>query len=761
MQPVAAPTRAVSRDLPAYLAAIGLSAFLMFSLELLAGRLVLPVFGGSPAVWTTSLCFFTGVLFVGYLYAHVLATRLRPAAGASVHVLLVAIAFLVTLAAPVDVASLRNPSLPEAVNVLAALAVLVGPAAFVLSTTSPLLSSWFGRSGRDPWWLYAVSNGASLAGLLAYPFLVEPTFPLSVQRMALVAGFGIYGVLLAVTALAAMRLDSGPTAGPTDGPTVARRTTAEPTDGPTPGPTAAPSPINPARVLRWLVAAMVPAGLLSATTTFLATDLVSAPLLWIGPLAIYLASMTIAFSARGRRLLRGAELLVPTAATLLWIPYVLPVGWPIAALVVLVLGAFGVLATAIHGRLALDRPGDAHLTFFYLVVSAGGLLATGFVALAAPLLFQTILEYPLLLVAGTGVLALMAGPQVAAPGRGARAFLAAAGRRLASYGAAALVLLVLVALGGGADPAIIVAIVLLLVIGAVIVAAARSTGVLAVLTAGAVVVFAFAISTHPLLRVRTFFGVTEVREAADGAAHALFSGTTLHGVQFLDERSSEPTAYYVAAGPAGDVFADLAARAPGGGSIGVVGLGSGVLAAYGRPGDSITYFEIDQAVIDIASDPRWFNYLSRSWATTKVVKGDARLSLDEVAPASFDVLVLDAFSSDMVPVHLLTKEAMEGYARLLRPGGVIAFHVSNRFYDLPGVVVATARAIGLGGTGREYSPPDELVRRLVAKATSWVVVGAPDAVARYTAAGWREPAKPGPVLTDDFADLLHLLRPLR
>jgi len=193
MQPVAAPTRAVSRDLPAYLAAIGLSAFLMFSLELLAGRLVLPVFGGSPAVWTTSLCFFTGVLFVGYLYAHVLATRLRPAAGASVHVLLVAIAFLVTLAAPVDVASLRNPSLPEAVNVLAALAVLVGPAAFVLSTTSPLLSSWFGRSGRDPWWLYAVSNGASLAGLLAYPFLVEPTFPLSVQRMALVAGFGIYG----------------------------------------------------------------------------------------------------------------------------------------------------------------------------------------------------------------------------------------------------------------------------------------------------------------------------------------------------------------------------------------------------------------------------------------------------------------------------------------------------------------------------------------------------------------------------------------
>ena len=315
------------RDLPVYLSAIGLSAFLMFVIELLAGRLVLPVFGGSPAVWTTSLCFFTGVVFLGYLYAHLVVTRLSQRRGVVVHLSLVALAFAAALASPRDVASLRNESLPEAINVILALTILVGPVVFVFSTTTPLLSSWFGRTGRDPWWLYAVSNAAALVGLLAYPFIIESRIPLSTQRMLVVAGFALYGCLLVFVALAAARARGS-----------ARDVvTAD-------GPVIASAPLARRRMLRWLVAAMVPAGLLSATTTFLATDLVSAPLLWIGPLGIYLASMTIAFSARGRRLLGPIERLVPTAATLLWIPFVMRVDWPVVVLLTIEFGAFAVLA---------------------------------------------------------------------------------------------------------------------------------------------------------------------------------------------------------------------------------------------------------------------------------------------------------------------------------------------------------------------------------------------------------------------------------
>ena len=730
------------RDLPAYLSTIGISASLMFVLELLAGRLVLPVFGGSPAVWTTALCFFTGMVFLGYLYAHLVATRLGPGRGAIVHLALVALALAAAVGAPADVAALRNDSLPEAINVLGALLILVGPVAFIFSTTSPLLSSWFGRSGRDPWWLYAVSNAASLAGLLAYPFLIEPRIPLSSQRVLLVGGFVLYAVLLAAVATTVMRSRRRLTAG---GATDASQVVAM-----------APSRM---RMVRWLVAAMVPAGLLSATTTFLATDLISAPLLWIGPLGIYLASMTIAFSARGQRLLGPIERLVPTAVTLLWIPFVLPSGWPVVVLLAIEFGAFGVLATAIHGRLALDRPDKQHLTAFYLVLSAGGVLATGLVALVAPLIFSTILEYPLLVAAATGVLAMLAGPVPRRDGSGGRAIALGVGRRLVPYLAIAGMLYAVVAMSGsGAVAAVIGG---LLGVGALIIAGARTNGALAVLTAGAIVVFLVTASSSPLLRMRTFFGVTEVRVAAESDAHLLFSGTTLHGLQFLDDRRYDPTAYYVESGPVGDVFDMLRLRLPGTATVGFVGLGAGVLTAYGEADDSFHFYEIDPAVITIATDPRYFTYLADSPAGIDIVKGDARRSLEAAPDDAFDLLVLDAFSSDTVPVHLLTKEAIELYDRVLRPGGLMAFNLSNRFYDLPGSVAATARAVGLAAAGREYDPPPEAQDRHAARASSWMVVGTSEVIAAFADLAWSEPGHPGPVLTDDFADLLQLLRPFR
>ncbi|MBM4409219.1 MAG: hypothetical protein FJ038_11660, partial [Chloroflexi bacterium] len=354
---------------------VGMSAFLLFSLELLGGRLVLPVFGGSPGVWTTALCFFTTIVFLGYLYAHVLATRLRPGRAGAFHVAVGLAALALTVAAPADVSTLRNPAMPEALNVIVALAVIAGGPAFLLATTTPLLSSWFaGRGGREPWWLYATSNGASFVALLAYPFLIEPAVPLSMQRWLFAGGF-----VVLTTALGAIVLSGRGS--------VRAEATVHPPEHSSDATVPAAAPAIRRQAL-WLLAAAAPAGLLSATTNFLQTDLVSAPFIWIGPLAIYLASFVVAFSARGRATLPIVDRLVPAAATLLWLSFIQPAGWPILPLLVVELGAFFVLAVSIHGHLALDRPREAHLTRFYVVLSAGGLVATTFVALIAPLVFS-------------------------------------------------------------------------------------------------------------------------------------------------------------------------------------------------------------------------------------------------------------------------------------------------------------------------------------------------------------------------------------
>jgi len=284
----------------AFVGAIGLSAFLLFSLELRAGRLVL------PAVWTTGLCFFTAVLFLGYVYAHLVATRISFRAAGAVQLALAVAVVVVAILAPTHLASLRVGGLPSAINVLLVLAVIAGGPAFLLATTTPLLSSWYAARGNDPWWLFAVSNGASFLALLAYPFLIAPSIGLSAQRLLLVLGLAAYAASLVPIVLSSRKVES-PT-GPSSDRTVAALTAH--------------------RQAVWLFAALVPAGLLSATTNFLQTDLISAPLIWIGPLAVYLASFVVAFADRGRSLVRACEWLVPVGATLLWLPFIKPGGWP-------------------------------------------------------------------------------------------------------------------------------------------------------------------------------------------------------------------------------------------------------------------------------------------------------------------------------------------------------------------------------------------------------------------------------------------------
>jgi SAM-dependent methyltransferase len=715
---------------PAFVSAIGLSAFLLFSLELLAGRLVLPVFGGAPAVWTTSLCFFTGVLFLGYVYAHFVAARIPAAVAGMIQISLAVAAVVVAIVAPAHLASLRIDALPASLNVIFVLAVIAGGPAFLLATTTPLLSSWYAGRGDDPWWLFAVSNGASFLALLAYPLAIEPSIGLSAQRGLLAVALAAYAaslipiVLGARHAAAAALRDADATAAP-----VALR-----------------------RQGLWLLAALVPAGLLSATTNFLQTDLISAPLIWIGPLAIYLASFVVAFSDRGRPVVRACTWLVPAAATLLWLPFIKPAGWPASPLLAIELGAFFILAVAIHGGLAADRPDVRLLTRFYLVVTAGGACGTAFVALAAPLLFSTVYEYPLLIVAGLVVLALLPGR--GAPGRiRARTMLTGGAQRLLPYAAAGTLLYLLIGTQQSAGAGDIRS---LLLIGGIVVFTAITPKILATAAPLTLVVLVLFTSTSPLVRTRTFFGVTEVRQL-DGA-HAEYSGTTLHGLQYTDARRSEPTTYYSRFGPLASVFDDLRARSshP---RIGVVGLGVGTIAAYAQTGDDLTFYEINPAVVDIARNPSYFTYLSDAPVAPRIIVGDARLSLDDQPDGSFDLLVLDAFSSDTVPAHLLTQEAMQTYARTLRPGGVLAFHLSNRYYSLTAPVAATAQSLDLSVLTRGYTvEAGSPAEQLGATGSRWLIAAPASDITRFAGSGWVAPPTNGYVLTDDYSDLTRSLR---
>jgi SAM-dependent methyltransferase len=714
-----------------FVAALALSSFLMFSLELLAGRVVLPVFGGAPGVWATALCFFTAMLFVGYTYAHLLVTRLDGRRAAGVHLVVAIVLVAATFLGPTNAASLRDPAMPEAMNVLLALLVICGPASFLLASTTPLLSSWFAGGARDAWWLYAASNAASLIALIAYPFLVEPFMPISVQWVALRVGLVAFVTVLAVVALS-RRADVA-----TDVPLAAASDA---------------TPLGWRRVAKWVFLAFVPAGLLTATTSFLTTDLVSAPLLWIGPLAIYLASFVVAFSERGRRILPVVDRLVPAAATLLWLPYVAPVGWPVVPLVVIVLGSFAVLATAVHGRLALARPESSRLTHFYLLLSLAGVMATAIVGVVAPMVLPDIYEYPALLVLALVALAMANTQSLTDVIRHPLSATRDLATRIVPFIAVGGLILFFI---GTADPRVVA----LLTLGGLVVAFSMTPRLLVPMTVAAMVTALAVLTAMPgatdLFVGRSFFGVSKVVDV-DGQ-HLLYSGSTLHGVQFTDARSGDPTSYYVPGSPLSDVFADLRTRTDSA-DIGVVGLGAGVVAAYTQPADHLTYFEIDPLVVQLASDPTYFSYLTESAAHADIVLGDGRLSLAAQPSGTFDVLVLDAFSSDSVPPHLLTAEAIASYQRVLRPGGVMVFNLSNRYYDLAPAVAATAHSLGLEAMSSAFEPKQSQVADHAATASVWVVVAPRSFFDVDHGGSWSRVDEPGPVLTDDYPDLTRVLR---
>lgn len=663
-----------------YALTLGLSAALLFAAQPMVAKAVLPLLGGAPAVWTTCMVFFQAVLLGGYLYAHAATRRLGIRAQAALHAALLIGAFgLLPLGVDEASALSLGPGSSPVRWLLEQLVVSAALPFLAVAATAPLLQRWFAGAGHgasgDPYFLYAASNLGSLAALLAYPLLIEPRLPLAAQERWWTLGYAALGFL--TMACAWTRLWAGPVP-------LGAAAGSEP-----------PSQHEPSIWLRWVFLAFVPSSLMLGVTSYLSTDIAPMPLLWVVPLALYLLSFVLAFARRPIVPRGWAARGVPAGVMVLAL--VLGLGLVQPFLVPLHLLTFFLAALACHEALARSRPGAAGLTAFYLAIALGGALGGAFNALVAPVLFDRLAEYPLALVlaclaaSASGVLRLPANrrtwaAELAIPA----AVLVLAGAAVVDYRgwsrSAAGSLGVMLASG-------LLALAcwthrrrplrFALTVGAALLASGLSAGV----------------NGRVLHQERDFFGVLQVTVDPSSQSHRLFHGRTLHGQQSLDPAlRHEPLSYFARSGPIGDVFRAFQAR-PANGSqtqVAVVGLGAGSLACYARPSERWTFYEIDPAVARIAADRRYFTFLSDARAgSLKVVLGDARLRLRDAPPHGYGLIVLDAFSSDAIPVHLLTREALRLDREKLAADGILALHISNRYIDLEPVLGALAEDAGL------------------------------------------------------------------
>jgi hypothetical protein len=715
-------------DLTAVLLLYALTLFagatLLFVMQPMVGKMILPLLGGTPAVWSTCMVFFQAALLGGYAYAHASTARLRPSRQALLHLIVLAVP-LAVLPLAVNPRLLRGGEANPVLDVLTLLSLSVGLPFLVVSATAPLLQKWFTQTGhpaaRDPYFLYAASNLGSMLALLGYPTLVEPRLPLQgpswlTQTTLWSAGYGVLAVLTALCALTLWWKPAGV------GPAVAAEA---------PDAAAEPAP-GWRRRLHWIALAFVPSSLLLGATTYITTDLAAVPLLWVLPLAIYLLTFILAFGRWPGPLHR--------AVIAITLPFVLVVIFlMVSALLeriwVTVLWHFGllfVLALACHGALALDRPAARHLTEFYLLISVGGVLGGLFNALLAPLIFSSLIEYPLVMVlacvllrATRGDAGLGLGPGGA---RAAALVLAVAALALVLYSESATLRVdfsflgrVLewssAQIGDRLDP-IERPLNKVLIYGPPLVLAwllRRRPLHLGLALAAVLLVAGFvdARNNDQIRQSRSFFGVLRISRDRDPTGYTeLRHGTTLHGRQSLEpSRRAEPLSYYQRKGPIGQLFDELDRR-PGAVRMAVIGLGTGTLAAYARPGDRVTFYEIDRLVRDVAFDPRYFTYAADArdrGASLRMELGDARIRMDAVRrerpEERYDVILVDAFTSDAIPVHLLTREALRLYFDMLGPRGILALHISNRYLRLEPVVAnlaadrGYARLLQHGDTG--------------------------------------------------------------
>jgi hypothetical protein len=744
-----------------------LAAALVFSLEPMIGKMVVPLFGGTPAVWNTCLFYFQVAVLVGYACSgNVVAGATKSPTRVSAALLAVAAAIfgLGFALQPIRIAAEREHVSSVSGNpVLALLWILIGSTFLPLvaaSASSPLLQRWFAISGHprshDPYFLYAGSNAGSLAALLLYPVLVEPNLTLNEQSRIWRIGFLVLALLLLTCGLVARRR------GRSHGDAVKGDSTGANDSEAHHGPgQARSSPMAVPTRLRWLALAFVPSSWLQGVTSYVTSDLAAAPLFWIVPLALYLVSFILAFSASAARVVRCSSRALPIVV--LPLVLVMAAGFVGAIWIPLHLLAFLLGSTACHGVLARLRPATEHLTTFYATIAFGGVLGGAFNVLLAPLIFDRIIEYPLAV-----VLACIVAPGVEA-GWNSRTLRERASDLLIP----AVVFLVTAALitnlGGLAQsPLGALGIVVASGLGVFACITARRRPVRFGLAAGALAA-AGGLSEGPSGRLlaieRTFFGVVRVTADPADRVHRLFHGSTLHGEQSVDPRSShEPSTYFSRAGPIGQVFSTLRVRLEHAGvRIAIVGLGAGTLACYALPSQDWTFYEIDPAIERIARDPRFFTYLRDCRARSLDVElGDARLRLQDAPDHAYQMIVLDPFSSDAIPLHILSREAIRLYRSKMAAGGVLAFHVSNRYLDFEPVLGAQAMDAGMASRIRRDTTPSAAERRAGTQPSIWFVMAEREADLGSIASDpqWREPVldSGAAVWTDDYSDVLSVLR---
>lgn len=739
-----------------------LSAGLLFFVELMIAKMILPLLGGTPSVWNTCMMFFQVVLLAGYGYAHISGTKVEVSRQIILHLTILAVACIVL---PIAIPRQWAPATEgnPIGGILLLLLISIGPPFFVLSATAPLLQQWFARTGHpsagDPYFLYSASNLGSMLALIGYPLWIEPHFRVIQQSRAWSLG---YVVLLVLTVLCAAATKKYRLARPPEGETTAAAPARECAEEGAP-------PTYRERG-KWILLAFVPSSLMLGVTTFLSTDVAAIPLFWVIPLSLYLLSFIIVFARVPATVHSASVRLLPFSIIALIIGNFSDIDIPKGGIFVLHLLTFFLYCMVCHGEIARTRPATKRLTEFYLLLSFGGMCGGVFNSLVAPVVFNTVFEYPLILILGALLLPVRKPRRLPPSSRWREAPLyiaAPLALALLTYWSAPLWQIVGESLAGLRE---------WLPIKQKTMEMAVTYGLPALLCGGLVFLrkpFLFGIGVAALMltlvvskdlrrdivhRERSFFGVLTVTRDSDGTFMNLSHGTTLHGKQWLDpSRRPEPVSYYHREGPVGEVFAEF------GGTrkkarIAVTGLGTGSLAAYAGPGQEIDFYEIDPAVKRISTQPAFFSYLSDCRAKWKVVLGDARLTMEKAPAQHYGIIILDAFSSDAIPVHLITKEAVDLYFSKLDQNGVLLIHITNRYVNLAPVLAKLADELGFADRFRD----DDEDPAIGKDGSTWVLLARSekDLGGLSRNENWKkiEPRDRVAAWTDDFSNILSVFK---
>jgi hypothetical protein len=738
------------------------SAGLLFLVELMIAKMILPLFGGTPAVWNTCMMFFQIVLLAGYGYAHISGSKAGLNRQIVLHLAILCVACIVL---PIAIPRQWGFALEVSPigSILLLLLASVGLPFLVLSATAPLLQQWFSRTGHplagDPYFLYSASNLGSMLALISYPTWIEPHFRLIDQSRSWAIG---YLIVLTLTVLCA-------------GVTRKYRSAFSPEGKEKEDTPAGPcgngvSCLTSRERVRWVLLAFVPSSLMLGVTTFLSTDIAAIPLFWIIPLSLYLLSFILVF-ARIPTLVHSAMVLsMPISiAALIFVNYS-DVNLPKWAVFLFHIANFFLYCIVCHGEIARTRPAAKQLTEFYLWLSVGGMLGGIFNSLIAPVAFNTVLEYPLILILGALLLP-VGNRKIAYPLRSWRSLLLYLG-----------VPLILVPLtywsttNGYMWDMDLSRLPGILSITPKIFGLLMTYGLPVLLCYGLVFLkrpFLFGIGIAALLltvvvskdlnrdivhRERSFFGVLTVTRDYSGTFMNLSHGTTLHGKQWLHpDKRHEPISYYHRKGPVGQVFSAFNGKKRKA-RIAVTGLGTGSIAAYAGPGQAIDFYEIDPAVKKISTDPAYFSFLSDCQADWKVILGDARLTLEKAPPHHYGIIILDAFSSDSIPVHLLTEEAIKLYFSKLTQDGVLLVHITNRYVNLTPVMAKLAEENGFAARLCDDEEDDAVGK----DGSTWVLLARKenDFGGLSRKRDWVKivPQKKINVWTDDFSNVLSVFK---